>query len=292
MNPKVIGIKGIFKGIIIVLGVFAVLVYIGLPAGMAVYTVLPGKADVGEAPEGFSELTLQTEDGVSLRAWYRAPSNGAAIILIHGAGNSRESLRGYAKLLAGHGYGVLALDLRGHGESEGKTNRVGWQGSRDVGAAVAFLEGQEDVQAIGGLGISLGGEALLGAASQYPAIRAIAADGASQRCTAELLALESERPLVRSFTARVMYAAVQLFSGEKPPKPLLGSMVESGSTQFLLISAGQNGLETAFNQTFAQTLGSRATLWVAPEADHTAAFYVYPEEYEQKVMAFFETGLK
>jgi hypothetical protein len=90
-----------------------------------------------------------------------------------------------------------------------------------VGAAVAFLQEQPEVQAIGGLGLSLGGEVLLGTASQHPAIRAIAADGASRRSTAELLALETERPLVRSFTARFMYASVRLFSGETPPKPLL-----------------------------------------------------------------------
>jgi len=49
----------------------------------------------------------------------------------------------------------------------------------------------------------MGGEVLLGAASQYPSITAIAADGATRRSTEELLALESERPLVRNFTARV-----------------------------------------------------------------------------------------
>ena len=51
----------------------------------------------------------------------------------------------------------------------------------------------------------------------------IAADGATTRSLDELLALPSERPLVRNFTARVMYAAVQILSGETPPVPLLDS---------------------------------------------------------------------
>lgn len=283
--------KRIFKVTAIVLGVLVLLLYLGLPIGMAIFALLPGQSEVGAPPEGFSEVTLPTEDGVQLQGWYYPPANGAAIILIPGAGNSRESVRAYAAMLVENGYGVLAMDLRGHGESQGRTNRLGWQGTHDVGAAVDFLLAQPEVRAIGGLGLSLGGEVLLGAASEYPAILAIAADGASRRSTAELLALETERPLVRSFTARVMYASVQLFSGETPPKPLLDSMREAGSTQYYLVAAGQSEFETAFNQLFAQTLGSRASLWVAPDASHTAAFFLYPQEYEQRLIDFFQDTL-
>jgi hypothetical protein len=137
----------------------------------------------------------------------------------------------------------------------------------------------------------MGGEAMLGAAAQYPEIQAIAADGATRRSTAELLALESVRPLVRNFTARVMYLTVQLLSGETPPHPLLDSMITSGSTRFLLIAAGGDALETSFNQLFATTLGSRASLWIAPQVEHMGAFPRYPQEYEQRVIAFFESGL-
>jgi pimeloyl-ACP methyl ester carboxylesterase len=194
-------------------------------------------------------------------------------------------------MLAHHGYGVLAVDLRGHGESKGRMNRLGWQGTLDVGAAVEFLEGRSEVQSIGGLGLSMGGEVLLGAASQYPAITAIVADGATRRSTGELLALESERPLVRSFTARVMYATVRLLSGQKPPKPLLDSMIESRSTKFMLIAGGGNQLEVAFNEMFTERLGNRAALWIAPEAEHVQAFHQFPAEYEQRVIEFFDSVL-
>ncbi len=222
----------------------------------------------------------------------RAPQNSTAIILLHGAGASREAVRPYAELLAWHGFGVLALDLRGHGESGGSTNRLGWQGTRDVGAAVAFLEERPGGRKIGGLGISLGGEVLLGAASAYPSITAIAADGATRRSLDELLALPSKRPLVRSFTARVMYAAVQLLSGQEPPLPLLDSMSQAGSIEYLLIAAGEDEMEVKFNELFAATLASRAQLWVALGAEHTGAFGLYPDVYEQRRIAFFNDRLK
>ena len=44
-----------------------------------------------------------------------------------------------------HGYGVLLFDRRGEGESEGDPNGLGWRGTRDVHAAISFLQGRPDV---------------------------------------------------------------------------------------------------------------------------------------------------
>jgi pimeloyl-ACP methyl ester carboxylesterase len=267
-----------------------VLLYIVLPIGFGAALVAPFKSAVGAPPIGFQAITLNTEDGVSLAAWYAPPTNGSAIIVIHGAGGSREDVRGYVEMLVRHSYGVLAIDLRGHGESTGVSNRFGWQGTRDVGAAVTYLQSRSEVKSIGGLGVSLGGEVLLGAASTYSAIKAIVADGATQRCIEELTALPSEQPLYRNFTARVMYAAVQVFTGETPPQPLLGSMQAASGTRFLLIAAGANEREAAFNELFGDTLGTRAALWIAPNTPHTGAFSRYPIEYEQRVIEFFRSS--
>lgn len=281
-------------------------VYVGLPVAMAVVAVWPAGAEVGTPPAGFEEVTLTTGDGVDLAAWYAPPRNGAAVIVAHGAGGSREDMRGTARMLAEHGYGVLALDLRGHGASGGRTNRFGWPGTADVRAAAEFLDRQGDVQRIGALGSSMGGEVLLGASGACstpgaeraagpdggcPAIRAIVADGATRRSTAELLSVPSERPLVRSFTARVMFAAVRLLTWQPPPPPLLDEMQRAGATSFLFIAAGENEQEVAFNEVFARTLGERATLWVVPGVAHTGAYAHDPAEYERRVLTFLDEHL-
>ncbi len=208
--------------------------YLGIPFAMGVISVLPARSPVGSLPDGFEAVDLRAKDGVGLQAWYHPPENGAVILLLHGAGGSREGMRAQAQMFTRHGYGVLALDLRGHGGSEGKTNRLGWNGTLDVGAAVAFLQTRREVKKIGGLGSSMGGEVLLGAVSSYPLIQAAAADGATRRCTDELLALEEERPLVHNFTPRVMYAAVQLLSGERPPLASVVTIHAGGGWRALL----------------------------------------------------------
>jgi hypothetical protein len=199
-------------------------------------------------------------------------------------------VRPYAEFLARNGFGVLALDLRARRERRQNEphGMAGYPGRR---CGCRILQSQPEVQADRRVGHIDGGEILLGAASQYPVIQAIATDGATRRSTAEPLALESERPLVRNFTARVMYAAIRLFSGEIPPKPLLDSMVESGSTRFYLIAAGNDDLEVSFNQLFAMTLGDRASLWIAPDVEHTGAFRLYPQEYELRLIEFFQSEL-
>jgi pimeloyl-ACP methyl ester carboxylesterase len=262
-----------------------------LPAAFGIAAILPMQTQVGNPPQGYQEITLITDDGVNLKAWYKPPSNGPAIMLLHGAGDSRENLRPYLEMLDQHGYGVLAIDQRGHGQSEGKINRLGWQGTHDVGAAVSFLIAQDGVDEIGALGLSMGGEVLLGAASQYESIKAIAVDGATRRSIQELVALESERSLIRNFTARVMYATVQLISGGKPPKPILDSMIETSDTQFFFIAGGNNEMEIKFNELFAETLGSRASLWVVPETGHVGAFSRFPQQYERRLTAFFDSEL-
>lgn len=265
--------------------------YLVLPAAMAAFAVFPGGSDVGPPPDGTEAVTLETADGVDLAAWYAAPAEGAAIILVHGAGESRESLRPYVSLLTEHGYGALALDMRGHGSSEGRINRFGWEGTKDLAAAVAFLQSRNEVSTIGALGLSMGGEALLGASSDLPAITAVVAEGATQRSVDDLTALPSERPLYRNFTARVMYAVVGLLSRADQPRTLLDSMLASGSTRFLLIAGGAEPREIDFNGLFAGELGDRAELWVAEGAGHTGALSSHPDQYEARVLAFFEREL-
>lgn len=291
MVPILAGRRRILRRalVLVLLAIFAL--YLVLPAAFGIFAVLPLREEAGAPPEGFREVTIMTGDGIALEAWYAPPQNGAAIILIHGAGSSRETLRPYAAMLVRHGYGVLALDMRGHGGSAGPTNRFGWEGTRDVGAAVGYLEGQDGVESIGGMGLSLGGEVLLGAASGYPQVRAIVADGATHRSVEELYALESERPLYRSFTARMLYGVVQVASGTAPPDPLLDSIAATESTRFLLIAGGRVPQEAAFNEVFARTVGERALLWIAPDAGHTGAFARHPGEYEERVIAFFDAAL-
>jgi len=263
-------------------------VYIGFPVAMGIAAVWPTRSSAGEPPAGFEAVSLERADGVRLAAWYAPTRNGAAIVVAHGAGGSREGVRRQAEMLAEHGYGVLAIDMSGHGKSGGRTNRLAWQGTEDIAAAVRYLEQRPGVREVGALGSSMGGEAVLGASAEVRQLKAIVADGATRRSTGELLALPAKRSLFESFVPRVTYGTVQAITWQRPPAPLLGEMQRATGTRYLLIAAGGNPLEAEFNRYFAQQIGSRAWLWVVPGVGHVGALGRYPEEYERRVVEFLD----
>jgi pimeloyl-ACP methyl ester carboxylesterase len=268
-----------------------VIVFLVMPIGFGIAATSAPRQAVGAPPEGFDALTLPTADGEQLAAWYLPPRNGAVIVLLHGATNSREAMRPYADMLARHDFGVLALDLRGHGESEGQTNLFGWQGSQDVAAALAFLETQDDVVTVGGLGLSLGGEVLLGAASENPQLRAIVSEGATHRSTEEFYAVPSHNNPVSSFQPMITYTTVYVITGDTPTTSILHSIEAARTTAFLLIAAANTPDEVEFNTVFAAAAPDRAELWVIPDVGHTGGFAHDPAAYEQRVIDFLSAAL-
>ena len=66
-----------------------------------------------------TDIAIAARDGVTLRAWSIRPgnSNGNAVILLHGLGDNRFGMTGYAELLLSRGFSVLMSDARAHGTS-------------------------------------------------------------------------------------------------------------------------------------------------------------------------------
>ena len=121
--------------------------------------------------------------------------NGAAVLLGHGSGGSRERVVAHVRMLARHGYGVLALDLPGNGESDGHSNGLGDNAQPAVDAALDYLSRRPDVDPgrIAAFGSSIGGEVLLETAAHDPRLRAVVADGAARPVDAQAA---NDSPLV------------------------------------------------------------------------------------------------
>src|SRR5207253_5337280 len=99
----------------------------------------------------YQRVSVTTSDSLELATAYVPSHNGAAVVLYPGTTRADQ-----ARMLIRHGDGVLLLDPRGQGNSEGDTVR--WAGDRDLLAAVAYLHGRPDVDPnrIGGFGFSIG----------------------------------------------------------------------------------------------------------------------------------------
>jgi alpha-beta hydrolase superfamily lysophospholipase len=58
------------------------------------------------------------------QAWYPTTDMHAVIGIVHGLGSHSGWFAGLAEFLCAHGYGVYALDLRGHGRSPGQRGHI------------------------------------------------------------------------------------------------------------------------------------------------------------------------
>ena len=79
--------------------------------------VAAGAATLGLA--GARDVSFPASDGVRLAGWYVPGRNGAAVILLHGSHGTRSDTLAHLRMLHAAGYGVLAFDARGHGQSRG-----------------------------------------------------------------------------------------------------------------------------------------------------------------------------
>lgn len=138
-------------------------------------------------------MTFPSEDGVLIVADYfaparKAPDKAPLAILIHGEGTTRAAWRPLMSPLHAAGFAVLALDLRGHGESiEPKALRLRERAAvhdarlyrtmtRDVAAAYRWLTRQPGVDParFALLGAGVGGAVALDYAARDRSVDAIA----------------------------------------------------------------------------------------------------------------------
>jgi dienelactone hydrolase len=253
--------------------------------------VAPQDVPAANLGAAYEEVQFTTSDGYLLRGWYVPSKNRAAVISFPG----RSGTRLQARMLARHGYGVLLFDRRGEGESEGDWNVFGWQGERDLHAAAAFLQSRDDVdpERIGGIGRSVGGEMLIGAAAESDRFRAVVSEGGSGRSVRDEVANSGWSDLPGIASQAVLTTAVAVFNNNLPPEDLkaLSSRISPRAAFFIYGEHGQGGSEEKPNRGFYAAAGEPKEIWEVPGAQHVGGITTAPAAYEQRVMAFFDRHL-
>lgn len=163
-----------------------VLFAVGLPYIMAVGMVYRPKVVGGDTPRqligaAHEPFWFDSTDGVRLAGWWipaRPPLPGRAaaaepdwgrktVVLCHGLGANKANQLALARDLVLNGYNILSFDFRAHGESGGQLCSFGDRERFDVLGAVRWVRANRPAQSqrLFGLGVSMGGAALLAAAA-------------------------------------------------------------------------------------------------------------------------------
>jgi alpha-beta hydrolase superfamily lysophospholipase len=127
-------------------------------AGVAGWLVAPGflhpvrrkltpdlirEADASFAHSGGhrEDFTVRAPDGILLRGWIVRPAhpNGSWVLLFHGVADNRVGVIGQSEILLRAGYGVVMMDARAHGATEGQLATYGWLERNDTRAILDAL---------------------------------------------------------------------------------------------------------------------------------------------------------
>jgi fermentation-respiration switch protein FrsA (DUF1100 family) len=282
------------RRLLLLLGAAVVFLFFVFPLSLSYVFTHVARVKVPAAKLGapHEPVAFTTSDGLTLRGWYVPSRNGAAVVAFPGRAGPQKS----ARMLVRHSYGVLLFDRRGEGESDGDPNAFGWAMDRDLKAAAAFLRHRPEVEPnrIGGIGLSVGGEMLIQTAAESTAFKAVVSEGAGARSLRENL--EKPRRLGELSALGVslgLTAGVALFSNHLPPPNLkqLSARIAPRSVFFIYALHGTGGEEKQLNPKYYAAAGAPKQIWEIPEAAHTGGIDARPQEYERRVVGFFDDAL-
>jgi dipeptidyl aminopeptidase/acylaminoacyl peptidase len=239
---------------------------------------------------------VTADDGARLEAWLFTPRqpNGAAVILMHGVGDTRMGMTGHAPFLLRAGYTVLLPDSRGHGTSGGGIITYGVREAGDIHRWADALLRQPGITRLYGLGQSLGAAILLESLPREPRFRALVAD--CSFVTFEEIAFDRlAQHGLASYAAAwpvinlgFVYARARYGINLWHASP--AEALRATRTPVLLIhGAGDDNIPPRHSRQLHAANPATTELWEVPKAGHVASLVTQPEAYERRVVAWFDT---
>ena len=270
----------------------------GAVVGLILLMPLAGTALVTHAPRwaihertlgvAHEEVRIPAGGGRELAAWWIPSRNGVAALLVHGSGGSRARVAAHARMLARHGYGVLALDLPGNGESDGHSNGLGDNAQPAVSTALDYLEARPGVDRIVGYGVSMGGEVLLEAAARDARLEAVVSDGSARPEDADkALPPHGMERVVRG----LMAPASRALAGTRAAPSLTPLIARISPRPVLLVASSGDPAEIPTNRVYARAGGPTTRLWELHGVGHVAGVRRRPAAYEAHTIGFLDRAL-
>ncbi len=249
-----------------------------------------------------TDVSITTPDHATLRAWLIHPhrSNGDAVLLLHGLGDNRLGMLGYAQLLLAHGFTVLLPDARAHGQSDGPLATYGLLERDDIHQWSDFLETQiqsapAHPHCIFALGESMGAAQLLQSLDTHPNFCAVAAESPF----ANFREIAYDRmgqpfhlgPWVGRSVLRPVVEIAFLRARLKYHLDMQNTSPENSAAAtaipILLIHGEVDSNIPLRHSLRIHAHAPNTQLWQVPIADHCGALSTAPQEFERRLLSWF-----
>lgn len=241
------------------------------------------------------EIELTAADGIRLKSWlFRSPTATASVIVLHGHGGNRHHLLPIAQLLYPD-FHVLALDHRGHGESDGFRTTIGYEERLDVPPAVDTLL-DRGLGPVGIYGMSMGGAIAIQAAAEDHRIAAVLADSPFARLRWAVQQSANLRGWPRQITPFLAYlgcltTALHLRYRMQAFDPI--EVVDRIAPRPLLIVHGTEDdvVPVASAHALYGRAGEPKELWLLEGLMHCQALEERYDAFRERVLAFYHRWL-
>jgi len=243
------------------------------------------------------DSSITTADAVRLRGWTLRPhpGNGDAVILLHGLGDNRLGMIGYAQLLLRHGFTVLMPDARGHGVSGGQLVTYGLIERNDIHHWFDFLQASEHPRCIFGMGESMGAAELLQslsagtrfcavvAESPFATFREIGYDRMGQPFhLGPWVGWSVLRPVIEVAFLRARWTYGLRLWDVSPEDSVAATKIP-----VLLIHGQVDSNIPVRHSRMIHALASGSEIWEVPGADHCGAISMAPRVFEERLVGWF-----
>lgn len=244
----------------------------------------------------FEDVTVNSADGLKLAGWFVPSQNGAVILMQHGYKSTRKELLNEAEMMYRHGYGALLTTVRAHDHSDGEMITFGMNEVDDLDAWYQYLVSREDVDAdrIGILGNSYGGMLAIQYAARNENIKAVVANSSFSSLNDTVstsvtyftdLPAFPFAPLIVFWAERETGFKTEDIDATKwiaqiSPRPVF--LMQGGADVVISAESGQRLYDAA---------GEPKELWFDPELGHVQFDTERAEEYERRVVQFFDRYL-
>jgi pimeloyl-ACP methyl ester carboxylesterase len=273
---------------------YGAFVFAGLPFVFSQVMLRLPRQPTGPVHPPFEEAFVLA-DGLRLRTWtVRGSPERAAVLVVHGLGDSLESYTEHAGALNRRGHTVLLLDLRAHGGSEGRDTTLGALERADVRAAARHLRARGLAPAgLVYMGFSLGSAAVMGAALGEPDTRAVVLEAPfdTARDTLAhhgwlLYRIPAWLPIARTSLAIAGWRA-----GFRPDDvDLVAAAAGLRAPLFTIVDGDDPRMPEAVVRRVYDAHPGPKRIWVAPGVDHVGAI-LHPDYWTQVTSFLAANGL-
>jgi dipeptidyl aminopeptidase/acylaminoacyl peptidase len=228
--------------------------------------------------------------GLRIAGWYVPSRNRAAVVLCHGVHTDRAAMLPEIRLLAQAGFGVLAFDWPGLGESQGA---IRWdsQAKHALTAAIDWLTGKAQIDAnrIGGLGFSIGGFVMTQVAAEDTRLRAVVIESAATEFDTYMRIHYSKWGPLSLWPARLAVRQAGVFEAGNSA---IGHIAEiAPRAVFIIGQTDDPNVPGSMVEALAAAARSPKQLWLISGSQHGQYEQVAGTEYPQRLAAFFAANL-